>query len=264
MRHKHLLIIKKLVVNRLAKVVTFAIILSLTACSGPFSTIDPAGPHARDIAWVWWGMFWFSTFIIILMTLLWWRGMSRDGTATAQVAVQKKQNAWVIWGGIALPTGAITLLLAFAIPAGHRMLPTDGDDAVHIEVTAYRWFWEFYYPDTGLSLIDEVHFPIDRPIHFHVTSDDVIHSFWIPRLGGKLDAIPGRVNVLRLEASQTGRLDGQCVEYCGVGHAYMDFVVEVHDAAGYAAWQQEALAAQRTFDPRLQADQTQSAKQERP
>lgn len=248
MRHKLLLTVKKFIDKRLAKVAAFAIIFNLTACSGPFSVIDPAGPHAQDIAWIWWGMFWFSVFIIILMSMLWWRGMSRDGTATAQADVQKKQNSWVLLGGIALPTGAITLLLAFGIPAGHRMLPFDGDDVVHIEVTAYQWFWEFYYPDTGLSLIDEVHFPVDRPIHFHVSSEDVIHSFWIPRLGGKLDAIPGRVNVLRLEASQTGRFDGQCVEYCGVGHAYMDFVVEVHDADSYRNWQEEALTARRVFN----------------
>lgn len=245
MRHKLWLTVKNFGLNRLAKVAVFAMLFNLTACSGPFSIIDPAGPHAQRIAGIWWGMFWFTVFMIILMTSLWWRAMSRDGTDTKQKDLQKKQNSWVLWGGIALPTGAITLVLAFSIPAGHRMLPFAGDDVLHVEVTAYQWFWRFHYPETGLTLTDEVHIPVDTPVHFHVTSEDVIHSFWVPRLGGKIDAIPGRVNVLLLEASQTGRLDGQCVEYCGLGHAYMDFVMHVHDAEGFTVWQQAALHAQQ-------------------
>lgn len=264
MRHKLLLTIKKFFHIRLAKVAAFAMIFVLTGCSGPFSILDPAGPHAQSVAWIWWGMFWFSTFIMVLMIWLWWRAMFRDGSDTDVADLQKKQNSWVIWGGIALPTGAITLLLAFGIPAGHRMLPFEGDNVVHIEVTAHQWFWEIYYPDTGVRLIDEVHIPVDTPINFHVTSEDVIHSFWVPRLGGKLDAIPGRTNVLRLEASQTGRFDGQCAEYCGVAHTYMDFVVEVHDAEGFEAWRAESQSQEVPEAPIQLQQHSQFAEGEHP
>lgn len=245
MMHKLLLRIKKLLPKRLAKVAVIAMILSLTACSGPYSTLDPAGPHAQSVAYIWWGMFWFGTFVTIFMTLLWWHAMRRNGTDTPDNEVQGKQNSWVIWGGIALPVGAITLLLAFGIPAGHRMLPFDGDDVVHIEVTSHQWFWQVYYPDLDITLIDEIHIPVDTPINFHIRSDDVIHSFWVPRLGGKVDAIPGRTNVLRLQASETGRFEGQCAEYCGVGHAHMDFAIHAHSADDFASWQETVVQGDR-------------------
>lgn len=223
--------------KRLAEVLTIAMLLLLSGCSGPLSTLEPAGPHAQGIAWLWWGMFWFSCVVMVGMIWLWWRAMRRDGTATESDKLQKKQNSWVIWGGIALPTGAITLLLAFGIPIGHKMLALDGDDVLTIEIEARQWYWQVHYPDLDLTLIDEIHIPVDTPVNFHIRSEDVIHSFWVPRLGGKVDAIPGRTNRLRLQASEPGSYQGQCAEYCGVAHTYMDFIVHAHSAEDYAEWQ---------------------------
>ncbi|MCC5880178.1 MAG: cytochrome c oxidase subunit II [Idiomarina sp.] len=223
-------------------------VLSLTGCSGPLSTLEPSGPHAQGVAWLWWGMFWFATIVLIGMTWLWWRAMRRDGTNTAPEDLQKKQNSWVLWGGIALPTGAITLLLAFGIPIGHRMLPLDTDGVMTIEIEARQWYWQVYYPDLDITLIDEIHIPVDTPVNFQISSQDVIHSFWVPRLGGKVDAIPGRTNQLRLQASETGSFQGQCAEYCGVAHTYMDFIVHAHSAEDYAAWQEQATDEPRIID----------------
>lgn len=223
--------------KRVAEVLTIAMLLTLTGCSGPLSILDPAGPHAEGIAWIWWAMFLFSSVVIIGVICLWWRAMRRDGTATPQEQLQKKQNSWVVWGGIALPTVAITLLLAFSIPIGHNMLPYEGEDVLTIEIEARQWYWQVHYPDLDLTLVDEIHIPVDTPVNFHITSEDVIHSFWVPRLGGKIDAIPGRTNRLRLEASESGSFQGQCAEYCGVAHTYMTFIVHAHEAEDYAAWQ---------------------------
>lgn len=254
---KLLLIIKKFLHKRLAKVSVIAMTLFLTACSGPFSTLDPAGPHARNIAWLWWGMFAFSVVVMAFMIWLWWRAMMRDGSATRQDDVQEKQNSWVIWGGLALPTAAITLLLAFGIPVGHKMLPFDDENLVHIQITAHQWFWQVDYPNTDITLIDEIHIPVDTQINFHVRSEDVIHSFWVPRLGGKIDAIPGRTNVLRLEASEVGRFDGQCAEYCGIAHTYMDFVVYAHSPENYQRWLEQysgGVEAPRQMDAEARPD----------
>ncbi|HEX2148062.1 MAG TPA: cytochrome c oxidase subunit II, partial [Pseudorhizobium sp.] len=95
--------------------------------------------------------------------------------------------------------------------------------------------WEFRYPtmEGGPSTVGILHIPAGRTIEVAVESADVIHSFWIPRLAGKIDAVPGHTNYLRLRADRPGRYGGQCSEYCGVGHAAMDFEVRAHAAEDY-------------------------------
>ncbi len=218
------------------------ICLLLSACSGPFSTLDPAGPSARDVAGLWWAMFAFSTLVLIGVTVLWIYAIRRPPSHPDQASAQAVQNRWVIWGGLALPLGSIVLLLAFGIPIGHRMLPlpSDSEEVLQIEVTGHQWWWEVHYPDDSIQLTDEVHIPVDTPVDILLRSNDVIHSFWVPRLGGKVDMIPGRTNVLRLRADEPGVYRGSCAEFCGVGHAHMQFTVTAHSAEDFADWQQQA------------------------
>lgn len=225
--------------KRLANSLVVASSLFLTACSGPMSTLDPAGPSARMVSGLWWGMFVVGTLVLVGVVWLWWHAMQRDGQSTADEQLQEKQNRWVIWGGIALPTAAITVLLAFGIPAGHRMLPWPADNVMEIHVEARQWYWQVHYPEHDIELLNEIYIPVNTPIDFHLTSHDVIHSFWVPRLGGKLDMIPGRTNVLRLEADAPGTYQGQCAEFCGRAHAFMKFEVIALSAEDFAAWQQE-------------------------
>ncbi|TRW48550.1 cytochrome c oxidase subunit II [Aliidiomarina halalkaliphila] len=213
-----------------------ASILLLTGCSGPFSTLDPAGPSAHMVKLLWWGMFWFSLVVSVVLFVWWWHAMHRDGGDVEQDKAQKALNKWVWYGGIGLPTFAITLLLIFGIPYGHRMLPHADPNAVRIEVTAHQWFWRVTYPDTGIELIDDIVIPVDTPIDFHLSSEDVIHSFWVPRLGGKLDAIPGRTTVLRLQADEIDTYRGQCAEYCGSAHAFMQFELRAVSQDDFEQW----------------------------
>lgn len=213
--------------------------LMLTGCSGPLSTLDPGGPHAAEVAGLWWGMLAFSVVVMLGVYFLWWRAMHRSGEHHSDAVAQGLQNRWVIAGGVALPTVAISVLLVFGIPVGHRMLPIAADGAMSIEIEARQWYWQVHYPDLDVTLIDEIHIPVDTPVNFQIRSEDVIHSFWVPRLGGKVDAIPGRVNQLRLQASEAGSFQGQCAEYCGNGHAFMKFVIHAHDAEAYRDWQQQ-------------------------
>lgn len=152
------------------------------------------------------------------------------------------QNRWIIGGGIILPSASILIILFFGIPAGHRMLPlpaADGD-VLQINVTGRQWEWSVYYPGADINVIDEVHIPVDKPVNIHLSTEDVIHSFWVPRLSGKLDTIPGRNNVLRLQADEPGVYHGQCVEYCGTGHTRMKFTVTAHTEDDFNAWLEEA------------------------
>ncbi|MCP1677198.1 cytochrome c oxidase subunit 2 [Natronocella acetinitrilica] len=215
--------------------------LLLAGCSGPLSTLDPAGPAAASTAWLWWGMFAFSTLVLIVVVALWLYAIRRDPGEVGDQQAQRVQNRWIIGGGFVLPLVSITALLGFGIPMGHNMTPLAADeDVLRIDVTAHRWWWAVSYPNEGITLRDELHIPVGVPVHVHVTSEDVIHSFWVPRLAGKLDAIPGHTNVLRLEADETGTFQGRCAEFCGVGHAHMHFTVEAHAQEAFDEWLQQA------------------------
>ena len=139
----------------------------------------------------------------------------------------------IIAGGVALPTVAIVALLIYGLPAGQALRLGFGGDAFVVDVRVHQWWWEVSYPDApdGATFsANEIHIPAGRPVTFRITSNDVIHSFWVPRLGGKIDAIPGRTNTLHLKADVPGEYAGVCAEFCGLQHARMGLMVTAHDA----------------------------------
>ncbi|MCC5868334.1 MAG: cytochrome c oxidase subunit II [Gammaproteobacteria bacterium] len=215
---------------------------SSAGCGGPYSTLDPAGPAASAAAFLWWGMFGLFTLVLVFVVGLWLYAMRRDPDPAGGQDVGRVHRRLLVGGGLVLPMASILVLLAFGIPAGHMMLPlppAEGE-ALRIDVRAHQWYWETHYPGTGVRLVDEVHMPAGVPVNVHLTSEDVIHSFWVPRLAGKLDAIPGHENVLRLRAYSPGIYRGQCAEFCGVGHAHMQFTVHVYTPEDFEAWLEAA------------------------
>jgi cytochrome c oxidase subunit 2 len=183
----------------------------------------------------------FGSFGLVLLAViaLWWYAMHRATVADDP----RRNNLLIIGGGILLPLVSLTGLLAVGIPAGHRMLPLPtSEEVLHIHVTGHQWWWEIHYPDTGIRLRNELHIPAGAPVDIHLTTADVIHSFWVPRLAGKLDTIPGRTNILRLQADQAGVYRGQCAEFCGLHHAHMQFTVTAHEPAAFQQWLNEASA----------------------
>lgn len=186
-------------------------------------------------------MFGVSAIVMMGVCGFWIHAINRAGEEEDDVRAERTQNRWLIGGGLVLPSICIAVLLAFGIPAGHSMLPLPPEEgeALTVEVTAHQWQWEVYYPEQGIRLYNELHIPANTPVDVHVTSSDVIHSFWVPRLAGKADAIPGHTNVLRLKADEPGDYRGQCAEFCGSGHAHMQFEVSAHSQADFEAWQQE-------------------------
>ncbi|MDO9465880.1 MAG: cytochrome c oxidase subunit II [Thiobacillus sp.] len=212
--------------------------LLLVACAGPQSTLAPDGPAARIVADLWWAMFIVAALVLLAVVGLWVHALFRPHREHDDAARRRIDRRWIIGGGIILPSVSVAVLLAFGIPMGHRMLPLplSGEMPLKIEVIGHQWRWEIRYPDQGIVSADHLVIPVGRAIDFHVDSADVIHGFWIPRLGGKIDAIPGRTNVLRLRADQPGLYRGQCAEFCGAGHAHMMLTVEALDAAAFDAW----------------------------
>ncbi|WP_240549655.1 cytochrome c oxidase subunit II [Devosia salina] len=193
------------------------------------SALDPAGPRAANLALLWWVMFWGATALFALVMALFALAYLRS-----DLVARLTPGQWIVGGGLVLPIPILVLLTGTALVLGEQLLPR-GDAPVRIEAQAQRWNWSFAYPGGVVVPGETLHLPAGVPVDIVVTSADVIHSFWVPRLGGKIDAIPGHTNVIRLEADAPGIYWGQCAEYCGEGHDGMQFRVEAHAPADFAA-----------------------------
>jgi cytochrome c oxidase subunit 2 len=137
------------------------------------------------------------------------------------------------------------VLLIIAVPTIQIVFRTQSaiapKEALEITVRGWQWWWEFRYPSLDVVVADELHLPAGQPVMLRLDGPDVIHSFWVPQLGGKRDVVPGRLNRIILTADTPGEYRGQCAEFCGTSHANMGFRVIVETADRFAAW----IAAQR-------------------
>ncbi|WP_233280511.1 cytochrome c oxidase subunit II [Devosia rhizoryzae] len=201
----------------------------LAGCSGELSALDPAGPRAANLATLWWIMLGGAALLFALVMVLFGIAYLRPGCLSRITPMQ-----WIVGGGLVLPIPILVLLTGAALVLGEQLLPK-GDAPLRIEGQARQWAWSFGYPGGAGPDDGTLHMPTGEPVDIAVTSEDVIHSFWVPRLGGKIDAIPGHVNVIRLEADEPGIYWGQCAEYCGQGHDGMQFRVEAHAPEDFAA-----------------------------
>jgi cytochrome c oxidase subunit 2 len=165
-------------------------------------------------------------------------------------------EAWIAIGGIAIPL--ITFIVLFILGLGLlRDFPIHGmhGHAHHnqmvesmkpdIRITGHQWWWEIQYLNDDVSqqftTANELHLPVGRPVNIEVVTADVMHSFWIPALHGKVDLIPGMANYIRIEASQAGEYEGQCAEYCGAEHARMRLLAVAEPEEAYESWKQQQL-----------------------
>lgn len=208
---------------------------TLAACAGPQSAIDPAGPIADAIARTWWVLFWGATLILALVMALVFYAMFR----APERRVRLPQVPFLVGAGLVFPTVVLTALLVYGTLVG-RTITAQAEAPLRIEVTGHQWWWEVHYPaQDGLpafTTANELRLPVGRQVEFAIRSADVVHSFWIPNLGGKVDMIPGRTNVLRLEAARPGRFRGQCSEFCGAQHARMGFIAIAEEVDDFADW----------------------------
>lgn len=207
-----------------------------TGCAGPLSTLSPAGPAAEAIAILWWIMLAGSGLILLLVIGLMVLAFRRGGGGPVSARL------WLIGGGIIFPAVILTVLLIAGLILGERTIPGSRAHAVTVAAEADQYHWRFSYPGTQANATEGVlHIPAGRPVIVEISSSDVIHSFWVPQLGGKMDAIPGHVNRLRIEAFAPGDFAGVCAEYCGVGHAGHIFRVVAH---GPSQWTRFAQGTQ--------------------
>ena len=196
------------------------------------STLTAAGPAAQDIVTLTY-VFTIGAALILLgvMALLAYGVVRGPGPVST--------GLWVVGGGIVFPAVVLSALLFYGTRMTDALAGAVPPGAMRIEVEGRQWWWEVRYPDAaGDSVVaaNEIHLPVGTAADLVLTSPDVIHSFWVPSLGGKVDMVPGRVNRLALRADRAGVYRGQCAEFCGTQHAQMALIVVAETPEAFAAW----------------------------
>ena len=222
------------------------------SCRGLQTMLDPAADQARDIDAVWRAMLVVCgvMYVLVLGFLMWalWRARRRSlapeappmvGHSAAEPRLERGLAGWaaLIVAGL---IGLITV--SFLVD---RSLAEVGPDPVKVKVTAHQWWWQVEYqgltPSQAVTTANELHLPLGRPAVVELQARDVIHSFWVPNLAGKVDLIPGRTNYVALTPRRQGSFRGQCAEFCGLQHAKMAFDVEVESPQAFDAWRSRQL-----------------------
>ena len=218
--------------------VTVSAALALCACTAPQSALDPAGRGAESIAELFWWMAGGALLIwLIVMGLVVYAVRVNPHRHS-----RRQTTLFIIGGGAAVPTVVLAVYLSFGLAMIPDLTTPAPPGSVRIEVSGEQWWWRVRYrlPNGGaVELANEIRLPVGEPAQLYLESPDVIHALWIPPLGGKMDMIPGRTNLLKLEPTRTGIFHGVCAEYCGASHALMAFDVVVMEKSEYAAWLRE-------------------------
>ena len=203
------------------------------ACAGPQSALDPAGRDAASIA---------DLFTVMTVgALVVWTAVVAIAIYTIRVGAPHSERAaslLIIGGGVAAPTIVLGALIAYGMPLVPTILTPGTDGGLVVHVTAKQWWWRMEYetPAGRIETANELRLPVGERVELRLASPDVIHSFWVPALAGKMDMIPGRVTRLALEPTETGTFRGACAEYCGASHALMAFSVTVTERAEFQTW----------------------------
>ncbi|MCJ8520137.1 cytochrome c oxidase subunit 2 [Pseudorhizobium tarimense] len=225
--------------------------IPLSSCSGVQSALDPAGPEAANVA---------TLFYVMLVggSLIWIGvvGVLAYASRLGREPHSERMAGWVILlCGAVGPAVILGALLSYAVWLMPNLRPwtSSGEPGLRqIEVTGEQFWWRARYLDpSGAPLFEaanEIVMPVGERVLFTLKSPDVIHSFWIPSLGGKMDAIPGRINAVTLEASKAGLYRGACAEFCGPSHALMAFTVKAVEPAAFEEWLDERAAVDRPSD----------------
>lgn len=211
------------------------LLVFLTACSGSQSVLDAAGTGARETLSIWWLMFWLGTAVFVVVLALLWFAVSR-ATDSEDTSSKSTRTRMVLIGGIVMPVIIIAIVFIFSTRGLVAIGDLRGDDSVTIDIVAHQFWWEVSYPDEGFVTANEIHIPVGESVDVRLTSEDVIHSFWVPSLHGKIDVMPGHTTSITLKAEETGTFRGQCAQFCGVQHANMAFLVIAQESEEYRDW----------------------------
>jgi cytochrome c oxidase subunit II len=234
----------------------FAVVTALAAVAAPtalaqFAPVDPASPNAEGIrdSYLFISIFVVAIFVLVeglLIAFVWKYRRQRRDRFEDGVQIHGSTRLELMWTAApVLVLIAIATFVFVELPGITNVPDAGAGGRLEIKVTGRQFYWQYEYPN-GVIAIDRMRAPEDVPVRLEVTApdDDVVHSWWITALGGKIDAIPGTVNHTWFEATRTGVFQGQCAELCGVEHANMLAEVEVLPEEEFVAWLEERRAAQ--------------------
>ncbi|OGK91194.1 MAG: cytochrome c oxidase subunit II [Candidatus Rokubacteria bacterium RBG_16_73_20] len=212
------------------------------AWDGPMSTVVARSDFARDILEVYGIVTWATVVIaLVVFVALGWILLRFREKPGAPLPAQTHGHTLLEIAWTVAPALALLVIAIPTIQVIFRTQAAPAAQALDVTVRGRQWWWEFRYPSLGVVTANELHLPAGRPVALSLEGPDVIHSFWVPQLGGKRDVIPGRVNRLTLVPERPGEYWGQCAEFCGASHANMGLRVFVDTPDEFARW----LAAQR-------------------
>lgn len=233
-----------------------ALLLAFSACQAPQSTLHPIGPASGRIATLEWiVLIVFCVIGLVVWLLLFWAATRKRGTLDWHAPWNESGgHPWILIGGFAVPFVVLTFFFVYSVETMAGYPIHDHGVKPEIKIIGHQFWWELRYvgtpADRQFVTANEIHIPVGRPVDVELISQDVIHSFWVPVLHGKVDLIPGQDNYIRIQADQPGTYHGQCAEYCGEQHAHMGLLVVAQSEQDYQAWfnQQLEPAAQPTAE----------------
>ena len=212
--------------------------------------MQAAGPAAQTIADIGWLLMAGGTAIFVGVMLL-------LGFALRGPGRRVRPRLWILGGGVLFPGLVLAGLLAYSLPHTPVWRPVPPAGALVMSITAHMWWWEVRYRDAASGeetvTANEIRIPVGRPVYLALSSRDVIHSFWVPALAGKMDMLPGRIQHLLLSADRPGVYRGQCAEYCGEQHARMALHVVAQSPDEFDAWRRAQARPARAVATQRQA-----------
>jgi cytochrome c oxidase subunit 2 len=216
---------------------------SLMNLTGHQSALDPLGPVAQNQADIFYITLWVTLFLFVTvggaLAFAIWKFRTRSSDDPNFIPKQSHGHPLVEVG---LVVASAALLVVIAIPTFggiilKKKVPEQYlEGAIEVNVTGYQWWWGFEYPEHGFHTANELVFPAGRAVKLNLNANDVIHSFWLPKLAGKTDLMPGQQNFMWIKADEPGYFWGQCAEYCGDSHAYMLFRAKALSEEDWNAW----------------------------
>ena len=204
------------------------------------STFDVKGTISQEQLTVFWFTVGVSAFLLLTVGGVFFYALFRFRARPGQDFHVPEQTHGSAKLEIALIIASCLLLLIIAVPNAKALFlmdkPPEDKPVIRVVAIGHQWWWEFQYPDLGITTANELHIPTNTVVKVDIKAVDVLHSFWVPRLAGKMDAVPGQVNQMWLDAKEPGKYNGQCTEFCGASHAQMRFLVFAHEQGDFEKW----------------------------
>jgi len=227
--------------------------------SGSPAMFGTAGRAAHEIAVLGWVLSFIALAVLLVVSLILLAALFRRRAARAaqpdSVVIRPNRSVrLIVWGGIVIPAIILVGALLFTLFVQSAVATPPATPVATIRIVGHRWWWQVIYtsnsPDQQVVTANEIHVPVGQPVRLELVSADVVHSFWVPKLAGKTDVVPGQQNTMWMEADKPGTYWGECAEYCGLQHAHMDLLVVAESPADFRRWlDQQRQPPQPPTDP---------------